>query len=512
MSAALELVKVSALVENPNNPRKTYDEVALAELARSIKEDGLLQPIVVRKAPGQRGKYQIVCGHRRARAAKLAELRELPALVRELDDRQVAWAALVENLQREDVPPLEEADALAAARDAGVELEEIAARLKRPARFVRERLRLRELAPKARAALESGRLPLGGALLLATLEPQAQDKALGKLEKRGEPTVEGARPPTWPIAVVRSEVLSVGQHLSRALWDLDDETLSPVACAACPKRTGAQGELFGRVEDYDDRCLDDACFGAKRSAWLEARRAEGHDVVEEEQSYYVEGWSHAELTAGELVQEHRRIVVAKHGKARVWVRNDLLITALRAAGLETEAARLEGRSTRRTQQEDAEAAERRAREQAELQAAAQARFVEVVDATRSVIREGVDQQILRAMVRAAGAHGIGVREVLEAHGWAGEADGTQTEFLRRLTQTAEGAALARLLVELLYSSLRRSWHAKSQEAWFELQLAVGLEPIDWDGRPRELEEVADDESYDDSEDDESGSDDDSEAA
>ena len=102
--STLTTIMVGLLDENPANPRKTFDDGKLAELAESIKSVGLLQPIVVRPT---RKRYEIVCGHRRVRAAKLAGVFEVPAIVRKLTDREAGYAALVENGQRADVAPLE---------------------------------------------------------------------------------------------------------------------------------------------------------------------------------------------------------------------------------------------------------------------------------------------------------------------------------------------------------------------------------------------------------------------
>lgn len=100
------VLSISEIVRNPNQPRKTFDEDKLAELADSIRQNGVLQPILVRRK-GQ--KYEIVAGERRYQASKLAGLKEIPAVVREIDDDKVFQLALIENLQRSDLSPIEEA-------------------------------------------------------------------------------------------------------------------------------------------------------------------------------------------------------------------------------------------------------------------------------------------------------------------------------------------------------------------------------------------------------------------
>ncbi|MBI1370246.1 MAG: ParB/RepB/Spo0J family partition protein [Planctomycetes bacterium] len=112
----LKWLPVTSIVANPYQPRRHFDETALEQLAASIRQDGVMQPIVVRPRKNEQGtsaEYEIVAGERRWRAAQRAELATLPAVVRELDDRQMAEWALIENLQREDLNPIERAQAFA---------------------------------------------------------------------------------------------------------------------------------------------------------------------------------------------------------------------------------------------------------------------------------------------------------------------------------------------------------------------------------------------------------------
>ncbi len=102
-------IDINLVIANPNQPRKEFSEEALEELTESIKAKGVLQPVLVRPMPGQRGKYELVAGERRLRASKLAGLTEIPALVREMTDLESMAVALIENLQREDLNPIEEA-------------------------------------------------------------------------------------------------------------------------------------------------------------------------------------------------------------------------------------------------------------------------------------------------------------------------------------------------------------------------------------------------------------------
>ena len=109
---------LTQLVPGKHQPRKFFDNAALAELAASIRNQGVIQPLLVRQLPGMPQRYEIVAGERRWRASKLAGLTEVPVIVTEYTDKEAMTVALVENLQREDLNPLEEAEALQALREA----------------------------------------------------------------------------------------------------------------------------------------------------------------------------------------------------------------------------------------------------------------------------------------------------------------------------------------------------------------------------------------------------------
>mgnify|MGYP001523958130 CR=1 FL=1 len=127
-SSSLMTLRVSDIEPNKDQPRKAFEPNALAELADSIREHGILQPVVVRALPG--GVYQIIAGERRWRASRMARLSEIPAIVIEADDAKVRELALIENLQRQDLTPLEEAEGYRSLMEhSGMTQEEVAARL-----------------------------------------------------------------------------------------------------------------------------------------------------------------------------------------------------------------------------------------------------------------------------------------------------------------------------------------------------------------------------------------------
>lgn len=169
----LEL-EIGQIRPNPNQPRKEFDQVRLEELAASIKEHGIVQPIVVRP----KGKeYEIVAGERRWRAAQLAGMAKVPALVREFSEAETMEIALIENLQREDLNPLEEAEAYRVLMETfKLTQEELAQRLGRSRSQIANTLRLLQLSPGAREEVRAGRLSMGHAkVLLGIADPQQQE-------------------------------------------------------------------------------------------------------------------------------------------------------------------------------------------------------------------------------------------------------------------------------------------------------------------------------------------------
>lgn len=162
----ISLLPVASLHPNPSQPRQHFDAEALQELADSIKAQGIIQPLLVRPQ-GEGGSYQIVAGERRWRAAQLAGLTQVPVFVRALSDKEVMAAALIENLQREDLNPIEEALALQGLRETlGLTQEELAARLGKSRPAVANSLRLLQLSPAAREDLQAGRISAGHARCL----------------------------------------------------------------------------------------------------------------------------------------------------------------------------------------------------------------------------------------------------------------------------------------------------------------------------------------------------------
>ncbi|MDE2562935.1 MAG: ParB/RepB/Spo0J family partition protein [Sphingomonadales bacterium] len=171
-SGSIAMIPVAEIEPHPENPRRHFDEEALDELARSISARGLIQPIVVRPLGG--GHYQLVAGERRWRAAQRARVHEIPAIVRRLDDREVTALALIENLQREDLNPVEEARAYQklSERD-GLTQQDIADFVDKSRSHVANLMRLLSLPAEVLDMLERDKLQMGHARAIATVPDPA---------------------------------------------------------------------------------------------------------------------------------------------------------------------------------------------------------------------------------------------------------------------------------------------------------------------------------------------------
>ena len=167
---------ISQVESCASQPRKQFDPESLADLADSIREHGIIQPLTVRKL--QSGYYQIIAGERRWRAARMAGLSQVPAIVIEADDRKAMELAMIENLQREDLNPIEEAEGYQVLMSQyNLTQEETAQRVGKSRSAVANSLRLLNLCPSVRAMVEDGRISNGHARAILPLSPALQEKA-----------------------------------------------------------------------------------------------------------------------------------------------------------------------------------------------------------------------------------------------------------------------------------------------------------------------------------------------
>lgn len=165
-------LNINEIIPNKEQPRKTFDQTALEELADSIRQHGVLQPLLVRPLPN--GAYQLVAGERRWRASRLAELKEVPVIIKELTDTEAMEIAIIENLQREDLNPIEEAEGLQTLIDrCGFTQEEVATSVGKSRPAITNALRLLKLPENVREMTKKGEISAGHARALLSFDSQA---------------------------------------------------------------------------------------------------------------------------------------------------------------------------------------------------------------------------------------------------------------------------------------------------------------------------------------------------
>lgn len=267
LTSKLEPSSFTAQVER----REHYDQAALLELAENIKQVGMVQPIVARRVSDARYHgsfyYEIVAGERRWLAAQKAGLETVPVWIRDLNDQQALEVQLVENLQREGLHELAEAEGYETLmKQHGYDVEQLVAKVGKSRSYVYGRLKLLALGKQARDAFYKGAITGSHALLLARIPVlELQEQALEEVLAG-----RGWRDDDEPMSVreaARHIAEKYTTRLDQAPFSTSDPDLVPDAgaCSSCPKRTGNQPELFGDIKSADV-CTDTQCFAAKREA------------------------------------------------------------------------------------------------------------------------------------------------------------------------------------------------------------------------------------------------------
>lgn len=221
-----QLLPLHKVEPNPNQPRQDFDPEQLEALARSIQEHGVVQPLTVRPLPN--GYYQIIAGERRWRAARMAELKEIPAVIMEADDKKTTELALIENLQRQDLNPVEEALGYQSLiSDYGLTQEEAANRVGKSRPAVTNALRLLQLTPEILEMVRKGSLSAGHARAVLSLKsPQKQQQAAQKIVALGLSVrqaellcknMEREPAPQKPVSLAVDYVAECEKNLSRHL-------------------------------------------------------------------------------------------------------------------------------------------------------------------------------------------------------------------------------------------------------------------------------------------------------
>ena len=259
MNTELQIAEI--VVKRGNRLVGGMDKDGLKELAESIKAVGVLEPIIVRPTGGK-PPYELVVGERRLLACKILKRTTIPATIQELDDQQVTEVRVIENLQRQDIHPLDEAAGYRELLMAGVgDVAEIAARVGRSMSYVYGRLKLFDLTPEAKEFVNSGAISAGAAVKLARLPEKAQTKIIKTHALGANGTTDAKTMEYW------TKWGGVMHPLADVPFDVKDDNLLPMvgACAVCPKRTGTDPTLF--EDNPDDMCMDGVCLKKKYNAW-----------------------------------------------------------------------------------------------------------------------------------------------------------------------------------------------------------------------------------------------------
>lgn len=275
---------LSLLSESTTNPRHRFDEDGLKELAETIRSQGVLSPLLVR--PKDEASFEIVFGARRYRAAQIAEVAAVPVRIKSMTDAEVLEAQLIENLQRRDVHPMEEAEGykrLLDLEEPKYSIEQIAAKVGKSSGYIAQRLKLTELCEAVAAAFYRDDIGVGHALMLAKLPADVQEHGLtacfkdvytGSSDKAARILLPVRNLSFW----IETNVLLL---LKDAPFDKRDAHLVAIAgsCVDCPSRTGHNKLLFADL-GKQDACTNPSCYRAKVNAHIAATVAAKPKLVQ----------------------------------------------------------------------------------------------------------------------------------------------------------------------------------------------------------------------------------------
>jgi ParB family chromosome partitioning protein len=281
-SSAFQYLAIDTIHESTTNPRRTFEESKLHELAESIRQHGLIQPITVR--PNREG-FEIVAGARRYRASLLAEQFSIPSRIVELTDAQAQEWQLIENSMRVDVHPYEEAEGFQRLLDIpGYDVATLVEKSGKSASHIYARLSLLQLIPEVAEAFTQERITASHANLIARIPQESQAEAFEQCWRKDWKDDEAhLLPAKFLSAWIQSNLYL---SLADAPFDREDHTLNPAAgaCTTCPRRSGYNTSLFLDVTD-GDKCLDGKCFQTKISEHIDREIAARPDLIQIENAW-----------------------------------------------------------------------------------------------------------------------------------------------------------------------------------------------------------------------------------
>ena len=267
----IEQIKIGVIEPSPMNPRKTFNEEEIKELASNIQSQGLLQPITIRPTDywddvdvSYPVKYEIVCGERRFRAVKSLGQKTIDCIVREMTDEEAFDAMITENLQRKDVDPIEEAFAFAQLIKKGDKVEDIALRFGKSNRFVLDRVKLNQLIPELMVKVREGAMAISAAMIIAKLNEEDQQdfnkyyQSYNRIDKSS----------------AESYVNRLFLYIHNSIWvergQEDYQGSCKTTCAECPFNTANHGCLFYEMHSDSDetKCTNREKFFAKERDFI----------------------------------------------------------------------------------------------------------------------------------------------------------------------------------------------------------------------------------------------------
>lgn len=440
-----ELIPITQIHESKHNPRQHFDGPALEQLADSIREVGIIDPLIVR--PNAKG-YELASGHRRYRAAKAIGLEKLPCVVRDMADQVFMEALTISNLQREDVHPLDEAKGYEALMAAPYKMDvhKIAERVGKSIKYIYDRVKLLALIKEARDCFWTGKLQAGHAILLARLTPTEQAKALGSPEldyQNGgvfeiehtlyDPEVERDDQPIKARSVRELEAW-IDEHVRFDRKNVDPmlfpETAAKLAARAEIPRAKVLPITFQYLLNDDARRDDERTYGS--ACW---KRADGQDDSKT-CDHAVLGCVVAGIHRGDSFD-----ICVQKKKCRIHWKDEVAAAEAREKGQLTKATKTESTINKREQLR--EAAERRkeaAREQWRL-------------ATPAILKAVADR-VKTMPVKATGYLADLILQGLNNYG------GVLTKAQKHLSRGTKAEDLIRLAaLMVLFKEIDHSWSA-----------------------------------------------------
>lgn len=298
--ANISMIKNYRDVEPPSE--KDADVI---ELSKSIEKHGVMQAVLLRPHTGKPDHYQLIFGHRRYLASKVAKQTTIPATIKEIKDDEILELQVTENLQRKDVHPIDEAIAFKSLMDdKKYSIEEIAARFAKKPEFIAQRLKLVDLIPEAQKLFKANKMLLGHAILLCRISADDQKETI---KNRGS------------FGAVKDLEDYLDRHvvrdLSKATFDIKDEKLFPQAgaCTNCPKRSGCNKLLFADIKS-PDRCADKGCYTTKTEISFRTKLTE---IIETKPEVHLlqESYSTLPKFVNDLLQKMKVAVLKGSGDA-----------------------------------------------------------------------------------------------------------------------------------------------------------------------------------------------------